>query len=697
MLRLALLLTLAVGSWALYDPNCNGKQVMVHLFEWKWSDIAKECENYLAQNEFCGVQVSPPMEHVILSGDNYPWWQRYQPVSYKLYSRSGTEQEFTDMVHRCNAVGVRIYVDAVVNHMTGLGRTGTADGGSTYDGDAHSFPGVPFSREHFTPRDKCPSGDGNVNNYGDPNNVRNCYLVGLTDLYGELPYVRQKVTEYFNHLTAIGVAGIRIDAAKHMWPADIKAMLDGLNELPTDQGFPAGSKMYVYQEVIDQNDGAIKVDEYYDTGYVTEFRYCSKIAWGIQNYDQLSNLVDYGWGMSRSDRAFIFVDNHDNQRGHGGGGNIVTHKTPREYKQAVAYTLAQDYGFTRIMSSYYFDNSDAGPPSNGYSTSDVVINADGSCGGGWVCEHRWNVMQKMVKFRNAVVGAGMENYWNNGGAVAFSRAGKGFFAMAKGGSMSENLQTGLPAGTYCNIIDDCATSIDVGSDGRALVSIDNYEDPIFAACVGCGGGGGGTPGPTTTPGPTPPPMTGTHRTVIFIKKQTNPGQDMFVRGGIDTAQRPGCTNDIASNCAIDFTVNSLGETTHYDKYKSWSAGDTRLDWLGAETGQGSYQGQPAEGTPLAWTSNSASSPGYQSLNTWGDHYWMVDVDMDCSQSEQGWFEVKAFLTNGAGWESDINQSSCSGAAGGRAPYTSKNHLGRCGFINVFDFGIGSCQIVPFAN
>jgi hypothetical protein len=30
---------------------------------------------------------------------------------------------------------------------------------------------------------------------------------------------------------------------------------------------------------------------------------------------------------------------------------------------------------------------------------------------------------------------------------------------------------------------------------------------------------------------------------------------------------------------------------------------------------------------------------------WGDHYWMLDVDMDCSQTEGGWFEVKAFLTN----------------------------------------------------
>ena len=57
------------------------------------------------------MQVSPPNEHTILPDDiystvPYPWWQRYQPVSYKLYSRSGTEQQFIDMVHRCNKVGV---------------------------------------------------------------------------------------------------------------------------------------------------------------------------------------------------------------------------------------------------------------------------------------------------------------------------------------------------------------------------------------------------------------------------------------------------------------------------------------------------------------------------------------------------------------------------------------------------------------
>ena len=51
------------------------------------------------------MQVSPPNEHRIIH--SRPWYERYQPVSYKLISRSGNEQEFKDMVERCNNVGVR--------------------------------------------------------------------------------------------------------------------------------------------------------------------------------------------------------------------------------------------------------------------------------------------------------------------------------------------------------------------------------------------------------------------------------------------------------------------------------------------------------------------------------------------------------------------------------------------------------------
>lgn len=42
------------------------------------------------------------------------------------------------MVNKCNAVGVNIYVDAIINHMTNIGNTGNA--GSTYNVGQRSYP-----------------------------------------------------------------------------------------------------------------------------------------------------------------------------------------------------------------------------------------------------------------------------------------------------------------------------------------------------------------------------------------------------------------------------------------------------------------------------------------------------------------------------------------------------------------------------
>jgi alpha-amylase len=90
-------------------------------------DIANECENFLAPNGFAGVQVSPPSENTIISlSGNRPWWERYQPISYTLITRSGSQAAFADMTRRCNAVGVRIYIDLILNHMSATTGVGTA-------------------------------------------------------------------------------------------------------------------------------------------------------------------------------------------------------------------------------------------------------------------------------------------------------------------------------------------------------------------------------------------------------------------------------------------------------------------------------------------------------------------------------------------------------------------------------------------
>ena len=48
--------------------------------------------------------------------------------------------------------------------------------------------------------------------------------MGLTDLDGSQSYVQDKISGYFNHLIDLGVAGFRVDAAKHMWPKDLAAI-----------------------------------------------------------------------------------------------------------------------------------------------------------------------------------------------------------------------------------------------------------------------------------------------------------------------------------------------------------------------------------------------------------------------------------------------------------------------------------------
>lgn len=363
-------------------------------------------------------------------------------------------------------------MDIVINHMAGKGRSGTGTAGSNFNSDNYEFPGVPYSPTDFNTYCK-------LNNYGDPNEVRNCYLVDLTDLNQGKDYVREKIAEFLNKMIDIGVAGFRVDAAKHMWPNDIAAIEGKLKDLPT------GGRPILFQEVIDQGGEPIKTSEYTPMGYVTEFRYCIKLREGIQDFGRLGQVVDYGWGMTDSDHALVFVDNHDNQRGHGGGGNILTHENPYNYKLAAAFMLANDYGFPRVMSSFHFSGSDDGPPhNNDYSTKDVSINSDGSCGNGWVCEHRWDAIANMVAFRNAVVGTSKGNYYQEGDEIAFSRGDKGFFAMSKTGHMDKTLQTGLPEGKYCDLITDCAKTIIVDGSGMAHIVIDSNDDPVVAFIVG---------------------------------------------------------------------------------------------------------------------------------------------------------------------------------------------------------------------
>jgi len=496
---LILLQSGAFGDSPYHNTNCaDGRVAIVHLFEWKFADIARECENFLSPMGFCGVQTSPVHENAIIRESwGRPWWERYQPISYVLTSRSGNENQLRDMIRRCNNVGVRVYIDVILNHMSGVGRQGTGTGGSYFESSNGHFPAVPYTMDNFNSCDGC-TGCCCINSWTDLTMVRNCRLEGLIDLDGSQEYVRQKQAEYLNKLISFGVAGFRIDAAKHMWPNNINAVLTRLNNLNTEF-FPGGRRPFIMNEVIDMNqNGEIRAQEYVHLGKVTEFRYSSKIRETVYALWSIPGLYDPGWGMLDPDDAFVFVDNHDSQRGHGAGNEVFTFKQAKEYKMAQAITHAWTYGQPRIMSSYEFTNTEAGPPSNGDTIRDVTFDGNGNPQNGWVAEHRWQVIAGMASFAKAVSGTTDRFYWNQGNAAAWARGDRGFFAITNEGGMNQWMQTGLPAGQYCNVIQGCPTSngcagdtITVENDGMANIRINNNNEPMLAIHVEARSGSNG--------------------------------------------------------------------------------------------------------------------------------------------------------------------------------------------------------------
>ncbi|HEY90195.1 MAG TPA: DUF3372 domain-containing protein, partial [Thermoflexia bacterium] len=484
--------------------------VFVHLFEWPWTDVEKEC-TFLAEKGYAAVQVSPPNEHLVPTADmngvttnDYPWWVRYQPVTHlttTLTSRSGTWTEFTSMVDTCNSLGVGIYVDAVINHTADIevGSPPTGTHGTEY----HSTPaasrayGAQYQAGDFHP--ECT-----ISSYEDRQQVQLCELSELPDLDTGKVAVQTEINNYLQALLDVGVKGFRIDGAKHIRAQDIAALLDGLT-------LPGGGTPFIFQEVIDQSsDEPVRDWEYAPHGDVTEFAYAFALGDKFDDacggtLSQLESRFDDA-DMLPSRFAVVFTDNHDNQRGHGvGSGCVVDHRDGQEHLLANIFALAYPYGYPKVMSSYYWQSSSTdnsgdsmGPPSTAdggstwgvgrgaatrsvYGASQVAGDAPANCAaayedGKWVCEHRQTAIANLVQFRQVTDGEAVSNWQNIGGApsdhIAFGRGAKGFVALNRTGSnATTTYTTGMPEGDYCDSVSGQRTADGSACTGT-VISVD---------------------------------------------------------------------------------------------------------------------------------------------------------------------------------------------------------------------------------
>jgi alpha-amylase len=255
-----------VNQGSQYEGGQKG--AIVELFGWPYNDIAEECD-FLGTAGYMAVKVFPVGEHILTydtveDGELNPWWFIYQPVSYRLTSRGGTKKEFKNMINTCRQKGVRVYADAVINHMAGNGNdmywdhrnhagscvhwgakngsdgspwwtTGWQFENNRYTGKRPGleFPAVPYTASDF----HC---ERSLNSWTDPNILSRGWLTGLTDLNTEKDYVRQRIADFITSMLSMGVSGIRVDAAKHIHPTDLAAIFKKLKdnlgggELPED-------------------------------------------------------------------------------------------------------------------------------------------------------------------------------------------------------------------------------------------------------------------------------------------------------------------------------------------------------------------------------------------------------------------------------------------------------------------------------
>jgi alpha-amylase len=463
--------------------------VFVHLFEWRWTDIAEECERFLGPKGYSAVQVSPPSEHAAVFAG--PWWERYQTVEYALdKSRSGTKAEFQDMVARCARAGVDIYVDAVINHMTGQA-SGVGSNGTQFT--KYAYPGLYTQQDFHMPTCAIMPADY-TNNAA---NVQNCELVGLADLDTGSDSVRTKIADYLAGLVRMGVRGFRIDAAKHISPVDIDAIF-----VKVGASIPAGSAPYYYLEVIDYGGEAIHSSDYLGVGKTTssqvsviEFKYQS-VSDAFLNHNgwtvsALKTLDAPSRGLLPGDRAVVFTNNHDTQR-----ATALDYQDAPYHDLAAVFMLAWPYGYPSIMSSYAFDRTTPagqanGPPSDAAGNTLPVYASPGAapaCApvpataakGTWVCEHRTRAIVNMVQFRRTAGTAPVAELWDDGAnQIAFARSGKGFVAINREAmALTRAFRTTLPPGTYCDVVNGdfgaggCTGSeISVDAAGLANVTV----------------------------------------------------------------------------------------------------------------------------------------------------------------------------------------------------------------------------------
>ncbi|OUM68745.1 carbohydrate-binding module family 26 protein [Piromyces sp. E2] len=270
-----------------YHANTIENGTILHAFCWSFNTIKEKLPD-IQKAGYTAIQTSPIQNCKVGnngSRDLKNWYFHYQPISYEIGNyQLGSEDEFKSLCSAANQYGIKIIVDAVLNHMTS---DWNAIDSSLRDSNLYH------------------SNNEKITDWDDRYQVTQNPLLGLNDLNTQNLIVQQNVLNFLKHAVVDGASGFRYDAAKHI-------------ELPDDDGYGGNfwptilnnGAEFQYGEIL--SDKISRDNSYAKYMRITASSYGKTLRNAIADNDfSVEKIINYNTNVS-SNKLITWVESHDN-------------------------------------------------------------------------------------------------------------------------------------------------------------------------------------------------------------------------------------------------------------------------------------------------------------------------------------------------------------------------------------------------
>lgn len=292
------------NNYGLEETVNEGK--ILQAWNWSYANTIALLET-VAEQGFTTIQISPPNEikmptkgvkvceppvdGIAPNG----WWMFYQPAGFQLNESEdnalGTKAEFIEMCTKAHELGLKVIVDAVINHMgTDDDHVGVYDNESTDPMDHVNSRAAEFEPELLAAKAfhspwvnmtyKENYWDG-FSDYDIEEDLTQHCTSGLPDLATETQLVQDTIYDYFVELVEAGADGFRFDAAKHIETSHDTYFASDFWEdtlLKLRENYP-DKELYAYGEILNKCGDGRPFCEYTELMDVTD----SSAYWGIKD------------------------------------------------------------------------------------------------------------------------------------------------------------------------------------------------------------------------------------------------------------------------------------------------------------------------------------------------------------------------------------------------------------------------------